>query len=109
MRHLLYCRFDVHLLDGYFLIGTSKQSGWVHVVLNYIGPNNGTRLYQNGQEVKSDDSKDTASVSSGDGRTVLGRLYTDADNHYGNVKVDQLIFFNQALRDEEVELIYNSL
>ena len=105
----MYSRYHVYLADEYFIIGTSKQSGWIHVVLNYIGPSDGIRLFYDGAEVKSDTVKDAASVPSGDAGIVVGRRYTDIDSYYGNVKIDELIFFDQDLSSEDIQLIYNSV
>ena len=76
-------------------------------MLNYIGPTDGIRVFNDGQEVQSDVTKEGASVPSGDARIVVGRRYTDTNSHYGNVKIDELIFFNQALSSADVQLIYS--
>ena len=34
-------RFGVFLKDGRFYERHPRLTGWIHVVLNYIGPNNG--------------------------------------------------------------------
>ena len=79
----MYSRYHVYLSDGYFIIDTSKQSGWIHIMLNYIGPSDGIRLFYNAQEVKSNAVKDAGMVPSGDTRIVIGRCYTG----YGNVEM----------------------
>ena len=80
------------------------------MVLNYIGPNNGegTAMYINGTEVKSVTTKYAVSSAAGDGRIVVGRVYTNLDQDYASVQVDELIYFNQALTDEEIHSIFNS-
>ena len=79
-------------------------------MLNYLGPNNGEgiEIYYNGTEVKSDGVKQARSMSSGDGRIVVGRHYTDQDWEYASVQVDELIYFNAALSSDHVQSIYNS-
>ena len=76
--------------------------------MNYIGPNDGEgiRFYYNGAEVASVTTKSSVSYSPGDGRIVVGRCYTDQD--YASVQFDELIFFNAALTDADVQSIYNS-
>ena len=88
----------------------SKPSGWTHVVLNYIGPNDGEgiRGYVNGVEVASDTTKTNASHSAGDGRIVVGRFKTDTDLSYASVHVDELIYFEASLTNDDVQSIYNS-
>ena len=38
----------------------------------------------------------------GDGRIVFGRFYTDVDDRYASVQMDQLLFFNHALTAPEM-------
>ena len=108
---MFYFRFGVKQQDGLFQAFPTEFSGWTHVLLNYIGPNNtdGIRVYYNGAEVANDTEKNVSPSSAGDGRIVLGRRYTDKDKDYASVQVDELIFFNQALTNDQVELIYNSI
>ena len=105
-----FLRFYVDLLDKVFQTSHPKLTGWTHVVLNYIGPNDGEgiRLYQNGQEVRSYIARIWLSSSAGDGRIVVGKDYTHSDGNYASVQVDELIYFNTALTDTQVQSIYNS-
>ena len=79
-------------------------TGWTHIVMNYIGPNNGEgiRTYYNGTEVGNDPTKTALSRSAGDGRIVVGREYTDRDGAYASVMVDELLFFNRHLLSDEI-------
>ena len=54
----------VVLEDGQFWTTHPTLAGWTHVVLNYIGPNNGEgiRVYYNGTEVYSDTDKSSARI-----------------------------------------------
>ena len=36
------------MTDGKFQGSVDKPSGWTHMVLNYLGPDAGTKLYYNG-------------------------------------------------------------
>ena len=103
-------RFSNYLTNGYFKVTPSVPTGWTHIVMNYLGPTSGQgiRIYYNGNEVASDTTKTTYSYSPGDGRIVVGRRHTDRNQNYASVQVDELIFFNQALSDNEVQLIYNA-
>ena len=84
---------------------------WTHVVLTYIGPNRGQgiRLFKNGVRISSKGSINRSSYNytAGDGRVVVGRLYVNRDYKYASVEIDELIFFNQALQEDEVKEIYN--
>ena len=107
---IIFFRFYVYLPNGRFFVSESKPTHWFHVVLNYIGPNNGQgmRIYRDGVEEGSHTTRISESLSAGDGRIVVGRWYTDSDSYYSSIQVDELIFFNAALTDTDVQSIYNS-
>ena len=107
--NLLCCSFEILRQDVTFGTGTPKPSGWTHIVLNYLGPNNGQgiRIYYNGTEVASDTTKTSHGFSAGHGRIVVGRYRTNRNDHYGNAQVDELIFFNQALSQDDITMLYN--
>ena len=80
-------------------------------MMNYIGPNDGQGIgiYYNGQEVTSSTTKEEGVYPAGDGRTVVGRRYTDQDRGYTSMQIDELIFFNKALRATDIKLLYNAI
>ena len=80
-------------------------------MLNYIGPDDGQgiKMFYDGAEVASDTSKTERSNPVREGRIVVGRTYTDKDEAYGSVQVDELIYFNQALIESEIKAIYKSV
>ena len=99
---ILCFRFFVFLADGELSTKSSKLTGWTHIVLKYIGPNNGqgVRIYYDRVQVANDTSKwSSRSYLPREGRIVVGRLYTDHSSQYATVMVDELIFFNQALKN----------
>ena len=104
-------RFDVDVLDGRFSAEFSKPTGWNHIVLNYIGPDNGQgiRIYINGAQVESVTTKNGVPYSAGDGRMVLGRESTNEDARYASMEIDELIFFNKALSTTDIERLYNAV
>ena len=59
-------------------------------------------MFIGGTEVANGTTKESASRSAGDGRIVVGRIFTDVDNHYNSLEVDELIFFNSSLVLKEV-------
>ena len=101
--------FTLRLQDGVFQTYPDKPSGWTHVVLNYIGPNagQGISIYYNGARVGRDTSKHLYQISTGDGRIVVGRLYTERDLRYASIDVDELIFFNQSLSTTVITGLHN--
>ena len=108
-QFLLSSRFRVNLQDGHFTAFPNKPTGWTQVVLNYIGPNNGQglRVFYNGTQVATDNTKSTALFTSGDGRIVVGRYYTGRRQRYASVEVDKLMFFNHSLSIEQVSRLQN--
>ena len=107
---MLYFRFYVRLPDGQFSTYHNDPSGWTHVVLNYIGPNNGEgiRIYFNEAEVKSDTTKSAVFQIQ---MEMVGLLLEkhDYDQKYASVQVDELIFFNKNLTDSNIQTIYNKV
>ena len=63
-------------------------------------------MFSNGVEVASDTAKETQSYSLGDSRIVVGRWYTDSNEKYAGLHVDELVYFNTVLSTEEVYLLY---
>ena len=40
-----------------------------------------------------------------DGRIVIGRLYTNSDQAYSSVEIDELRFFNQSLSEAQITML----
>ena len=90
---------------GSFDVSSPLPSGWTHVVLNYIGPEDGQgiRLFYNGTEVANDDTyRCCTQQEAADGRILVGKYLLDGDNFYSSVQLDELIYFNRALKVEEI-------
>ena len=79
------------------------------MVLNYFGPDGGTKLYYNGAYHRTNIPKFGAGIDPGDGRTVVGRREANADNFYASVEFDELAFFNSTLSDVQISELFNSL
>ena len=84
-------------------------SGWTHVALNYIGPDNGQgiRIYHDGVQTGSDNITSEETFLAGEDWVVVGRFYTKRNQEYATVDVDELLFFNQELSDQEIMNIAN--
>ena len=100
----------MYLQDGYFERRIPRRSAWTHLVLNYIGPNNGIRIYENGGLVASDFNKLIVNrdYQTGNGRIVVGRKYTDSNQQYASVEIDELVYFNSYLTNGNIQSIYNA-
>ena len=51
----------------------------------------------------ADVTKDIIWCSPSHGRVVVGRTRTTEDSHYGSVKLDELMLFNTALTEEQIQ------
>ena len=101
-------RVGIYLSVTQFTVFRTRPTGWTHVVLNYIGPNAGIKVFFNGAEVGSDTHIYTSSSpnQAGEGRIVVGRFYPDKDTRYTSMQIDELIFFNKALSTTDIKLLY---
>ena len=109
--HFVIFRFVIYVLDGEFIADFLRPTGWTHIVLNYIGPNDGQgiRGFVNGKEVASDTTKTALSYPPGEGKIVVGRHFTDQDRLHMSMMVDELLFFNQTLSTTDIKLLYNAV
>ena len=105
----IFCRFGVIIAHGYFIIDTASPSGWTHVIINYIAPENGQgiQVYYNGYLTGADMILSLSSNTNnpGDGHIVIWRYYTDGDHLYASVQLDELMFFNEKLTDSEIIML----
>ena len=86
-----------------------QNDQWLHLVMNFIGRNNGQGLqaFRDGTLHESQPGGSVGDESTGTGQVVVGRRHINSNRDYGHVEVDELIFFNQTLTTEEVEQLYN--
>ena len=96
--------FQVRLLDGLFQDAVRHLSDWTYYVLTYIGPDDGhgIQIYQNGIKAGTDTTKTPYTATSGNGRVVIGKYYTDATGGSVAFTIDELLVFNTKLSDEEI-------
>ena len=86
------------------------SAGWTHIVMNYIhGSPDEITMSIDGEEVASDTILDPYTITAGDGRIVVGRLYTYHDSLYSSVQVDEMLLFDQSLKSREIQLLYEGL
>ena len=100
---------------GHFLlIGPRPDEGWFHVVINFIGPNDGQgfKVYNDGLQEKGRKKGGVQGEGANiigstdyppsDGRIVLGRSHTNFDGQYSSVYIDELYFYNTCLTKEQI-------
>ena len=82
--------------------------GWFHLVVVYLGPNNGQGLvvYINGTKKGIDTLRYEDIHPAGNGELVIGRRHTDLDHSYTSVAVDVLTLWNRELSAQEIKNLY---
>ena len=90
------------LSNAFFYSNAPKRYGWFHLVVNFISPLEGFKIYNDGIEVGSDIIHFEHSYGVGDGRILIGRSFSGVDGNYASVEVDELLFFNEALTEPEI-------
>ena len=105
MIFIICSRYGVHLLDGLFYGEADKQGDWFHVVLNFIGPSDGIKIYHERVKVITGASRTAGNCTQGDRRTVIGRRFSELDERYASVQMDELLFFNEALTEDEIIML----
>ena len=68
-----YCSYGIHISQGRFHTGAKKTGDWFHVVLNFVWPRDGIKIYNDGVEVKRDRSIAAGNFTHGDRRIAIGR------------------------------------
>ena len=101
-------RFIVYVSNGHFLTDVPSTSGWTHIVLNYIGHEDGQgiRIYTDGVQVGTETARSSGSDDAGDGRVAIGRWVLTMSNwQYTSLQLDELMFFNAKLTDSEITIL----
>ena len=105
----IYFRNDVQVKRRMFYAYVPKTNNqWIYLVLNFIGPNGGEGIqaFKDGSLSTSHEQFWTIH-GEGDGRVVVGRRYSHRNSHYAHVEMDELIFFNQTLLENDVSNLYS--
>ena len=91
--------------DGFFRARLDPITGWFHLVVVYLGPNNGQGLvvYINGTQERRKTTKHDDSRQPSNGQLVIGKKTTNGDYFYSSVAVDELTLWNRQLTAQEVE------
>ena len=55
--------------------------------------------------VKNETRKRSSISISNNGTIVIGRLFTDFDEYYASVQVDELLFYNRTLTEPENSML----
>ena len=77
-------------------------------MFNFIGSNDEERIivYNNGEKATSDQSINmNNNFTHGKGRIAIGRHYSELNEKYVSVQLDELLFFNKALTEAQIMLL----
>ena len=106
---LTHFRVALNLIDR-TSFSTSFQAlseTWIHMVLNYIGPEHGQgiRIRYNGTKLDGGNTKYSGEklASPSDGSVAVGKF----GSYYSSVAIDELLFFNVKLTDDQIRQLYN--
>ena len=94
------------------MIISTVPTEWYHLVFNYIGESpvgggDSVVIYHDGAEVGSSTDKVSYSTTAGQGVVVIGKHFVQSEVGFASVMVDELLFFNRHLTEEEVQIVYN--
>ena len=99
----------MRLLTEFLVFNIDLPSGWFHLVINFDGRmnhiQNSFSSYLNGAMVGIIHGHSGQQGTEGDGRIGIGRLFTDSNRLYASADIDELMFFNRALPDEQITML----
>ena len=93
------------LSRGQIVTWLNRPSGWYHLVINYIGENDGQifHVYQNSALMANATTLQAVHYGYrlGEGRIVIGQHFTRS-YHHSSAIVDELILFEQMLSTQQM-------
>ena len=101
-------RYPVQVSDGKYRVIANNPPGWFHTVLNFNGTDvgQGIKIFHNETEVGQDTELTRPyQRSDGSGRIAVGRRFSEFDENHASVEVNELLFFNEALSEEEIVML----
>ena len=89
--------------------GKPDPDVWTHVVVNYIGPDNGQgiQIYYDGQIRDSNEAKQTSMFETGNGFIAVGKRLHDKQEGYASLEIDELALFNTTLSDDVIMQLFD--
>ena len=89
---------------------TGGLPSWTQVALVYHGTDAGVSIYYNGNFKTRDNSKAPhggGSWASGNGKVAIGKFYVQSSGGYASVLIDELMLWNVALSQQQLQQLYN--
>ena len=102
------CYFHLHDSKIYMFALSYLTSEWTHVVINLISSSD-VKFFWNGTNIDNSISKFTRHHYSANSNIVLGSRYSNTiDHHFSHFDIDELLFFNEALNEDDVVKLANA-
>ena len=104
--------FSVTVSDGGFGVGNYPVgTAWIHVAMNFLGPNSGQGLeaYYDGVLMGTDTTKSNYFPNNGDGRLAAGKTFIEQDQDYAGFDLDELLLFNSKLTTQQITDLMNNI
>ena len=98
----MFLRIVCNILNGNYDVSFYAPTSWIHLVVNYVGPATGIKVYTDGTLVGQDNQIENRNRDLRNGRVVLGRRYVYTNNNYGSAEIDELLFFNAVLTQASI-------
>ena len=70
-------------------------------------PEQGFRVYHNGNLAANVTRILRSRATAQDGKIVIGRSFSDTNSLYTSLEIDELIFINRAVNDDEIRMMSN--
>ena len=112
----LYLRASLWEKGGYFTAKRVEkpQGNWKHLAFVYYVIADDSRrltlfdLFVDGEFALRDSKKEPEDTDYGDGRIVLGRPYSQVDDFYTSMTVDELVFYNGFTSHGTIKTLYET-
>ena len=89
--------------DFSFIVDKSNE--WIHTVINLIASDNGQeiRIYHDGNLIRSKTLTGLLDLPvDRNGKIVIGRAFTDLNQYYASVYVDEMLLYNEGSTEDEI-------
>ena len=99
-------RDEVRSEDGTVEIFFNQWYHFACSITNITGNEERFKLFYDGTHYATNNVITPRELSSGSGRVLIGRAHTNVDGFYSSVQLDELLFFNRALKEQEIQALY---
>ena len=94
-----------------FFVDAPNSSVWFHVVFNFLGLNNNQAAiaaYHDGVQVGNNSGSAISIIPDLFRAPIAVGVFNGWDRHYTSMQIDELVFFNRALTEDEIRILSQS-